>query len=172
MHERDEGARPNPSITNNSKADKGPLSSIRLPSTSQNAYSILRSSLRIHCNRKYPISNPPYSSHFPTRSFGTPGVNATFDYVIVGGGTAGLTIATRLVADPAISVAVIEAGGFYVDAGNTSVVPAYCPFFAGTDQADTNPLVDWGFVTTPQQVRLHIMSSIWSLADFLVGSQQ
>lgn len=30
-------------------------------------------------------------------SFGAPGVNASFDYVIVGGGTAGLAIATQLI---------------------------------------------------------------------------
>ena len=88
----------------------------------------------------------------PAHSFGVPDVNATFDYVIVGGGTAGLTIAARLAADDSISVAVVEAGGFYEDAGNTSVVPGYWPVFAGTDPADTNPLVDWGFVTTPQAV--------------------
>lgn len=40
--------------------------------------------------------------------FGTAGTNATYDYVIVGGGNAGLTIATRLAEDPSISVAVIE----------------------------------------------------------------
>ncbi|KAL8696230.1 MAG: hypothetical protein Q9224_002905, partial [Gallowayella concinna] len=84
------------------------------------------------------------------RSFGTPGVNTTFDYVVVGGGTAGLTIASRLAADPSISVAVIEAGGFYEAEGNTSVVPAYCTAFAGTDPADTNPSIDWSFVTVPQ----------------------
>lgn len=57
-------------------------------------------------------------------AFGAPGTNATFDYVIVGGGTAGLTIATRLAEDPAVSVAVVEAGGFYeIDNGNRSVVP-------------------------------------------------
>ena len=37
----------------------------------------------------------------------------SYDYVIVGGGTAGLTMAARLSEDPAISVAVIEAGTFY-----------------------------------------------------------
>ena len=42
--------------------------------------------------------------------FGAPGSNASFDYVIVGGGTAGLTMATRLASAPGISVAVIEAG--------------------------------------------------------------
>ena len=29
-------------------------------------------------------------------AFGLPGTNATFDYIVIGGGTAGLTIATRL----------------------------------------------------------------------------
>ena len=51
-------------------------------------------------------------------SFGTPGKNASNDYVIVGGGTGGLTIAARLAEDKNISVAVIEAGGLYqVDNG-------------------------------------------------------
>lgn len=41
----------------------------------------------------------------------TPGTNASFDYVIVGGGTAGLTLATRLAQNGSFSVAVVEAGG-------------------------------------------------------------
>lgn len=87
-------------------------------------------------------------------TYGTPDHDATFDYVIVGGGTAGLTLATRLAANPSLSIAVIEAGGFYeADAGNVSVVPAYDALFAGTSPSDTNPLIDWGFVTTPQAVR-------------------
>lgn len=90
-------------------------------------------------------------------TFGTPGQSATFDYVIVGGGTAGLTLATRLSASQGLRVAVIEAGGFYeADAGNASVVPAYDVLFAGTSPTDTNPLIDWGFVTTPQAVRTMI----------------
>ena len=54
-----------------------------------------------------------------SNSFGVPGINATYDYVVIGGGTAGLTIAARLAEDPDVSVAVIEAGGFYQqDNGN------------------------------------------------------
>lgn len=84
---------------------------------------------------------------------GVPGVNATFDYVIVGGGTAGLTLASRLARDQSLSVAVIEAGGYYeADNGNLSVVPGYCTAYAGTDPSLTNPHVDWGFVTVPQAV--------------------
>jgi heterodisulfide reductase subunit A-like polyferredoxin len=48
-----------------------------------------------------------------SNSFGVPGRNATYDYVVIGGGTAGLTIAARLAEDPNVSVAVVEAGGFY-----------------------------------------------------------
>ena len=86
-------------------------------------------------------------------TFGAPGTNASFDYVIVGGGTAGLTIATRLAEDPSISVAVIEAGGFYeTDNGNRSVVPGYSNFYTGSDPNNYQPLIDWGFVTEPQEV--------------------
>ena len=86
-------------------------------------------------------------------SFGLPGANATFDYVVVGGGTAGLTIATRLAEDPSVSVAVIEAGGFYeIDNGNLSVTPGYANFYIGADPTNYQPLVDWGFHTVPQVV--------------------
>ncbi|KAL8939134.1 MAG: hypothetical protein Q9216_003527 [Gyalolechia sp. 2 TL-2023] len=85
-------------------------------------------------------------------SFGLPGTNASFDYVVVGGGTAGLAIATRLASDPTISVAVIEAGGFYeIDNGNRSTVPGYSSFYTGADPQNYQPLIDWGFVTEPQE---------------------
>lgn len=88
-------------------------------------------------------------------SFGLPGANATFDYVVVGGGTAGLTIATRLAENHSLSVAVVEAGGFYeIDNGNLSIVPAECVRFSSTDPKDLQPLVDWGFITVPQAVCL------------------
>lgn len=41
--------------------------------------------------------------------------NTTFDYVIAGGGTAGLTLAARLSEDPSITVAVLEAGEANLD---------------------------------------------------------
>ena len=91
-------------------------------------------------------------------AFGIPGKNASFDYVIVGGGTAGLTLATRLAANPSISIAVIEAGGFYeADVGNTSIVPGYDALYTGRFPSDTNPLIDWGFTTTPQTVCIQVI---------------
>ncbi|KAI4088082.1 MAG: hypothetical protein LQ344_006344 [Seirophora lacunosa] len=71
---------------------------------------------------------------------------------VVGGGTAGLAIAGRLAANRDISVAVIEAGSFYqLDNGNGSVIPALAPLqHVGSLPNDTQPLIDWGFVTVPQ----------------------
>ena len=73
---------------------------------------------------------------------------------VIGGGTAGLTIAARLAADPSTSVAVIEAGGFYEqDNGNYSVLPGLAlssPFLAATEVFPQNPLMDWGLVSVPQ----------------------
>ena len=86
------------------------------------------------------------------KSFGVPG-NATFDYIVVGGGTAGNAIATRLAQKGSYSVAVVEAGGFYeIDNGNLSAIPAYSGFSAGSTLEGVNPRVDWGFVTPPQTV--------------------
>ena len=92
---------------------------------------------------------------FPGRltgsSFGGPGQPAIYDYIVVGGGTAGLTVAARLAENA--SVAVIEAGGFYeFGAGNLSQIPLLDIYWAGKDKNDTNPLVDWDFTTTPQAV--------------------
>lgn len=86
-------------------------------------------------------------------NFGVPGTNATYDYVVIGGGTAGLTIATRLAENGTFSVAVIEAGSFYeLSNGNYSQIPAKDP----ESESDAVPLVgvnlliDWGFITTAQ----------------------
>lgn len=86
-------------------------------------------------------------------SFGVPGDNRTFDYVVVGGGVAGLTIASRLVEQDAGTVAVIEAGSFYeISNSNLSQVPATDAFFTGKSHTDWQPLIDWGYITTPQAV--------------------
>ncbi|KAF2205448.1 oxidoreductase [Delitschia confertaspora ATCC 74209] len=89
-------------------------------------------------------------------SFNPPGP-ATYDYVVVGGGTAGLTIATRLAEDSSKSVAVIEAGTFYeISNGNLSQIPLFGPGGAGKSPLDTYPTIDWQFQTTPQAGMLNV----------------
>lgn len=91
--------------------------------------------------------------YVPGNDFGLH-LNATYDYVVVGGGTAGLAVAYRLAEDGTKSVAVVEAGGFYEqENGNVSVVPAYCLDYATNteESAHTYPLVDWGFITQAEQ---------------------
>ena len=86
--------------------------------------------------------------------FGVPGFNASFDYVIIGGGTAGLAIATRLAENPKNTIAVIEAGGFYeFDNGNHSSIPADVAYNLGTFPRVKNPLIDWQQFTEPQPVK-------------------
>jgi hypothetical protein len=86
-------------------------------------------------------------------SFGVPGREATYDYIVVGGGNAGLTLATRLVEQGVGSVAVIEAGTFYeLSTGNISDVPATAASCAGRSVDDWQPLADWGHIATPQPV--------------------
>jgi choline dehydrogenase len=84
-------------------------------------------------------------------SFGTP-FNSTYDYLIVGGGTAGLVLANRLTSSGLHTVAVIEAGSFYeIDNGNVSQIPRYVWSGADLGFSDVNPLVDWEFETEPEE---------------------
>ncbi|KAM0788362.1 hypothetical protein ACM66B_001502 [Microbotryomycetes sp. NB124-2] len=72
----------------------------------------------------------------------------TFDYVIVGGGTAGLAVAGRLVENnSSVTVAVIEAGSDGSEVSDDILAPAQAYFdgLAGEDSA-----YDWGYSTSPQ----------------------
>jgi choline dehydrogenase len=84
-------------------------------------------------------------------SFGVRNINRTFDYIVVGGGDAGLTVAARLSEDPTKLVAVIEAGSCYeIYNGNFSQIPNFDVYWDGKDKDDINPRIDWGFTTTPK----------------------
>lgn len=65
----------------------------------------------------------------------------TFDYIIVGAGSAGCVLANRLSADPMVSVLLLEAGG--PDTKPELHIPAAYSKLNGT-------AVDWGFWTEPQ----------------------
>ncbi|RBA15571.1 hypothetical protein FPRO05_12645 [Fusarium proliferatum] len=84
--------------------------------------------------------------------FGIPGINATYDYVIVGGGTAGALAAARLTEHSNATVALVEAGGFYeLSNGNVSQLPFRINDWKGSGGASSwQPLIDWGYFTQPQ----------------------
>ncbi|GLB40805.1 putative aryl-alcohol oxidase [Lyophyllum shimeji] len=66
-----------------------------------------------------------------------------YDFVIVGGGTAGNVVANRLTEDPRHTVLVLEGGGSNANVLN-SMVPFFCP------RVTPNTPFDWNFTTTAQ----------------------
>lgn len=67
---------------------------------------------------------------------------AGYDFVIIGGGTAGLAVANRLTEIPSITVAVIEAGGKVFDNTNVTAVDGFTRAI-GT-------AIDWQYKTANQ----------------------
>ncbi|KAG9121402.1 hypothetical protein FRC07_002661, partial [Ceratobasidium sp. 392] len=70
-------------------------------------------------------------------------VSRVYDYIVVGGGTAGLAVAARLSEDPNISVGVIDAGQYLVDDPLIDT-PRSAIALQG------NPKYDWLFKSAPQ----------------------
>ncbi|KZT61507.1 GMC oxidoreductase [Calocera cornea HHB12733] len=87
----------------------------------------------------------------------------TFDYVICGGGTAGLTLAARLSVRPELSVLVLEAGlANFED-------PLLLATQSGGGQLAGNPKYDWMLKTTPQK-NCFDKSFEWARGKTLGGS--
>lgn len=87
--------------------------------------------------------------------------NQHFDYVVLGGGTAGLVVASRLSENPLVIVAVIEAGDFEgnnPNATNTTILGIA-----------KNTRLDWQYKSAPQ-VFADNQSLIWSAGKGLGGS--
>ncbi|KAE9397801.1 FAD/NAD(P)-binding domain-containing protein [Gymnopus androsaceus JB14] len=68
--------------------------------------------------------------------------DVNYDFIIVGGGTAGCVLANRLSANPRVNVLVIEAGSTPDSALNVEV-PFFAPFLKGTT-------FDWNFTSVAQ----------------------
>ncbi|KLO19194.1 GMC oxidoreductase [Schizopora paradoxa] len=66
------------------------------------------------------------------------------DFVIIGGGTAGLALAARLTEDPSVTVLVIEAGTYH---GSEPIIDI--PGYIG--RGIINPKFDWQFQSVPQK---------------------
>ncbi|KAK2612673.1 hypothetical protein QQS21_001290 [Conoideocrella luteorostrata] len=82
---------------------------------------------------------------------GIAGHNQEYDYIIVGGGTAGNTVGYRL-AEANFSVAVIEAGTYFeLSKPGFSTIPGLDVLFVGSSSWEGVSLADWKFETTPQQ---------------------
>ena len=79
------------------------------------------------------------------------------DYIICGGGTAGLAIASRLSEDENVTVAILEAGG---NALNDLLVDAPSMY----TQTWGNPNYDWDYKTVPQVYQVFLQ--LIALTDF------
>ena len=82
----------------------------------------------------------------------------TFDYIIVGGGTAGLVIANRLSVNPNVTVAVIEAG----DSAYTNPNVTHIPLSPAEFGLGLGTPIEWGYVTAPQKYTAGRVLPYWA----------
>ncbi|KAI0931110.1 hypothetical protein AcW2_000066 [Taiwanofungus camphoratus] len=88
--------------------------------------------------------------------------NKTFDYIVIGGGTAGLTVASRLVEDPDKSVLVLEAG-------QPNLNDPKILYGGGFGSTFGDAKYDWGHTTVPQK-HCNNRAMVWNRGKGLGGS--
>ncbi|XP_052088266.1 glucose dehydrogenase [FAD, quinone]-like isoform X2 [Mytilus californianus] len=92
-------------------------------------------------------------------------LNSSYDYIIVGAGSAGSVIANRLSEDTNVTVLLVEAGGSELE-HDYIPIPLATPLLQQTD-------IDWSFYTAPQQTALKAMKEqrgYWPRGRVLGGS--
>jgi choline dehydrogenase-like flavoprotein len=87
-------------------------------------------------------------------------INKRYDYIVCGGGTAGLVVAARLTENPDITVGVLEAGGSGLDDVLIDAPNLFLQLYG-------KPQYDWDYKTVPQ-VRCHSFDSSKTLLTSLL----
>lgn len=88
-------------------------------------------------------TNGHANGHLPAEADASSFASQEFDYVICGGGTAGLVLASRLSENPDVTVGVIEAGGNHLNDPLVDTPAMFLQMFSKDEY-------DWAFKTTPQ----------------------
>lgn len=122
----------------------------------------------LHTAAAFPLSEDPILPPLASRDVTANGDDLsgkTYDYVVVGGGLAGLTVAARLSEDPDVTVAVIEAGQDIYGAHESRFLTPSAVLY----DSFLNTEYDWKYVTTAQ-AGLNQRTTPWARGKVLGGS--